>query len=213
MKKPNALIIFAKPPWKEISKTRLRGFLTDEERILIHSFMLEDTIGKLRGTPDAEIIISYWPESSGEFFLRYGLKTFPQRGKDIGERMHNAMQDALRGRQKAVIAGSDIPDISPEDISEAFESLSSNDVVFGPARDGGYYLVGMKRPIKGIFAGIGWSAPSTLKESLGKAEALGLKTALLKRTLSDVDTPKDVKETGILLRAKGPARPRSSGAA
>ena len=82
-------------------------------------------------------------------------------------------------------------------VLNAFDLLSDNDIVFGPARDGGYYLVGLKTPIREIFQDIQWSTSLTLKESLDKASNKGYEVAFTEM-LSDIDTIDDLKRVGVL---------------
>jgi glycosyltransferase A (GT-A) superfamily protein (DUF2064 family) len=108
------------------------------------------------------------------------------------------MYDAIRHvldmhYEKAVLVGVDIPDLSASIIEDAFHMLSINDAVFGPAKDGGYYLVGLKRPVKELFVDIEWSTAHTLKQTVMKAGVLGL-TVSFTDTLFDLDTMEDFKK-------------------
>jgi rSAM/selenodomain-associated transferase 1 len=191
MKNQNALIIFAKSPEAGNVKTRLAGHLDDAERLRLYTSMLEGTVGKLRSIPEADTLICYVGDK--EYFTKFGLKLFPQSEGDLGERMHLAMKKLLdEGYGKAVLVGVDIPGLTPAIIREAFKLLSDHDAVFGPASDGGYYLVGLKAPNREIFTGIEWSTNTTLKQTLAKAKAAGLKITITD-ILSDVDRPEDLK--------------------
>jgi len=116
-----------------------------------------------------------------------------QPGGDLGRRMLAAFVDMLRTADAAVIIGSDCPSITPEALSDAFEALRNNDLVLGPASDGGYYLIGLRRPIPSLFEGIEWGGPSVLYETRYRAASLGLKTHLLP-IRRDVDDPQDIAE-------------------
>jgi rSAM/selenodomain-associated transferase 1 len=116
-----------------------------------------------------------------------------QQGADVGERMDNAIRDLLKmGAKKAVITGADIPDLSDEIIETAFRKLDQVDIVIGPAKDGGYYLIGMKSRHPAIFQDIPWSTGKVLEETMRIIEKLQLKCALI-TTLSDLDTADDYK--------------------
>lgn len=116
-----------------------------------------------------------------------------QEGDGLGERMHTALGDALgEGARGAVLVGSDIPGISANVLSRAFETLTRRDVVLGPARDGGYYLVGLRRPAPGLFRGIYWGTDDVLRQTLRAVRRLGLSHALLDE-LDDMDTPEDLE--------------------
>ena len=115
-----------------------------------------------------------------------------QNGADLGERMLNAFKDGFEaGYKRIVLIGSDLPDINATHIEKGIEALRNNDVVFGPAEDGGYYLVGMSRLEKAIFKNKPWSQPNLLKLTLKELEALQVKVNILE-TLNDIDTYEDL---------------------
>jgi rSAM/selenodomain-associated transferase 2 len=115
-----------------------------------------------------------------------------QTGDNLGERMHNSFVEAFEhGAERVILAGTDCPAISAEIFERAFHAVNRNDVVLGPASDGGYYLIGMKRPIPQIFAGISWGAEDVLRQTTQVADKLGLQLALID-LLSDVDRPNDL---------------------
>jgi uncharacterized protein len=119
----------------------------------------------------------FWPNS---------FQPFKQGTGDIGERMKRAMAHMPPG--PVVIIGTDVPDITGDHIEAAFKALGNHDVVFGPAADGGYWLVGARRTpaIPDVFSGVRWSSQHTLQDSLAKLRKKGSKVALLE-TLNDVD--------------------------
>ena len=106
--------------------------------------------------------------------------------------MKNAFEKVFSaGSQKVIIVGTDIPDLSKEVIIKAFELLDSNDVVIGPAKDGGYYLLGMKKMHTKLFDKIEYSTSSVLSETLLKIKELNLTYHLLPE-LRDIDTEEDL---------------------
>ena len=121
----------------------------------------------------------------------------PQGDGDIGLRMARAFEAAFQDEAElTVIIGSDIPQISADIIHQAFDGLQTNDLVFGPARDGGYYLIGMKHTIPfetycRLFDGINWGSGEVLSQTLQIAGASGLRFILLEM-LGDVDRPADL---------------------
>jgi rSAM/selenodomain-associated transferase 1 len=192
VKNRNALIIFAKSPAGGNVKTRLASHLNENKRLKLYTALLDGTVEKLRDIPGADTLISY--AGDGEYFGNFGLRMFPQAGGDLGRKMHIAIDKVLgEGYLKAVLVGVDIPGLSDEIIRKAFNLLEDCDAVFGPARDGGYYLVGLKAPTEEIFNGIEWSTEATLKQTLAKAESTGLKVSLTD-TLSDIDRPEDLEK-------------------
>ncbi len=112
---------------------------------------------------------------------------------DIGVRMRLAFQKAFRqGWKQVVLIGSDLPDLTAAIIQESFERLTNHDLVLGPARDGGYYLIGLKADRPELFgSSIIWGSEGVLKNTLIMADQLGLNTTLLER-LRDVDRPEDL---------------------
>jgi len=122
---------------------------------------------------------------------------FVQEGLDLGERMQNAFKKGFDdGFEKIILIGSDLPDISPDIIHEGFDALEHNKVVFGPAEDGGYYLVGMSKPQFSVFQNKEWSTEGLLKNTLSELKESNIKTALL-QTLNDIDTFEDLKTSKI----------------
>ena len=106
------------------------------------------------------------------------------------------MEDAFArafadGAERVVIVGSDLPDVSASLLRRAFDVLDSHPAVLGPARDGGYYLLGLTRPVDGIFRGIAWSTPDVLAATLDRFRAAGIDPVMLEE-LSDVDEVGDL---------------------
>jgi rSAM/selenodomain-associated transferase 1 len=102
-----------------------------------------------------------------------------------------------QGVEKAIIIGTDCVDISEEIISEAFDTLQIVDVILGPAEDGGYYLLGLTKPIPEIFDDVNWSTEFVLHQTLNKIKERELQYKLLK-TLRDVDTVHDLSNEQLL---------------
>ena len=119
-----------------------------------------------------------------------------QKGMTLGEKMSNAFDEAFDSHKKVVIIGSDCYDLTSKLIQTAFELLEENDLVVGPAKDGGYYLLGMSEFFPQLFQGKEYSTDSVLQELLDEANELDLSVHKLP-ILSDVDTIEDLKETDI----------------
>ncbi len=115
-----------------------------------------------------------------------------QCGKDLGERMQNAFKDGFEaGYKKIVLIGSDLPDITANHILQGIEALNHNNIVFGPAEDGGYYLIGMSNLNTMLFENKPWSQPSLLNITLNELKQHSIKHHLLE-TLNDIDTFEDL---------------------
>ncbi|NJP11900.1 MAG: glycosyltransferase [Leptolyngbyaceae cyanobacterium RU_5_1] len=111
---------------------------------------------------------------------------------DLGARMARSLQPAFSaGVTQIVIIGTDCPQLDAVLLEQAFEALHQRDLVLGPATDGGYYLIGVRRFVPELFAGIAWSTPDVLQQTVAIAQKLGLAIAYLS-TLSDIDYPEDL---------------------
>ncbi|GBE05662.1 MAG TPA: glycosyltransferase [Nitrospirae bacterium] len=197
MKNKNALIIIAKYPELNNVMTRLAGSMPDKKRLVLYISLLESTVQRLRSIPGVDTFIAYAPQNSKEYFSKFNVKLLPLSKGDLGERMLDAMSRVLaEGYEKTALAGVDIPELTGSIILKAFELLSGNDIVYGPAGDGGYYLVGIKKPVKEIFNDIQWSTERTLEQCMDKAKQFGYSVVFTK-TLSDVDTPEDLENTDL----------------
>ncbi len=116
----------------------------------------------------------------------------PQSEGDLGQRMLSAFVASLsQGRRRVVLIGSDCPEITAPILSSAFALLTDHDLVLGPARDGGYYLIGLTAPYPELFQDMPWGTAAVLTKTQTKAARLGLKTALLE-PLTDIDRPEDL---------------------
>ncbi|MEQ8628341.1 TIGR04282 family arsenosugar biosynthesis glycosyltransferase [Ekhidna sp.] len=124
------------------------------------------------------------------------FKLTSQKGFTLGEKMSNAFDEAFDSYNKVIIIGSDCYDLSSKHIKLAFEMLEENDVVVGPAKDGGYYLLGMSEFFPQLFQDKEYSTGKVLRELLEEAEELELSVYKLPE-LNDVDTLDDLKETNI----------------
>ena len=191
----NALIIIAKYPEKESVKTRLKGLMPDNKRLQLYITLLNHTLRKLGSIPGVDTFIAFAPENAGEYFKQFNVKLIPLHEGDLGKRMFEALREVFgSGYQRASLVGADIPDLCDSIILDSFDILSENDLVYGPAEDGGYYLVGMRKLIKEVFENVPWSSDQTLGKSLEQAGRFGYRTGFT-RMLSDIDTIEDVKRS------------------
>ncbi len=116
----------------------------------------------------------------------------PQQGGDLGTRMRQALYDALALNDgPAVLVGTDIPRMRAHHLKTAFQALDRYDVVLGPSRDGGYWLVGLRRPVD-IFDGIAWGTQRVREQTLDAIRSLGLSVAPMAE-LDDIDTEADLR--------------------
>ncbi len=121
-----------------------------------------------------------------------GGEKFVQEGEDLGERMKNAFQYGFdQGYDKIVLIGSDLPNITTEIINSGFDALNESTITFGPADDGGYYLIGMSEMITSVFENKPWSQSSLLDSTLQELSKQQVSVSLLE-TLNDIDTFDDL---------------------
>ena len=117
----------------------------------------------------------------------------PQQGSDLGERMLNAFKHVFeKGCKRAVLIGSDCPDISRDIITQSFDILKAKHIVLGPAYDGGYYLIGVREPKPELFSNIEWGTEKVLSQTIDKINAAGLSLGLLPM-LRDIDRVEDLQ--------------------
>ena len=145
-----------------------------------------------------ELALAFTPAEAHDAFAMLaagsGFRLFAQRGRGLGERLQNIFADTLaNGYQAVTVIDSDSPDLPKSTVRESFRLLLSGraDAVFGPSFDGGYYLVGLRRPQPELFENISWSTATVLEATLAKARAIGLKTELL-AWWNDLDTCADL---------------------
>jgi uncharacterized protein len=199
MSSDNRILIFARYPVPGEAKTRLIPSLGPEGAARLHRRMTEKAVAMARaalvpaGKPDAEIMIccAGAPIRAFRAWLGQDLHYAKQPSGDIGVRMGRAFRSTLKHSAAAFAIGTDVPDITPAILAQAFEILRSHDVVLGPAGDGGYYLIGMKRYHPELFSGIEWGTERVWNQTLQIISKLGLKVAKLPM-LSDVDRPEDL---------------------
>ena len=208
---PQRLIVFTRFPEPGKTKTRLIPALGPEgaarlqrqmtEHILATAAILSNRPGlttEVRHDGGNSALMLEWLGS--QFSYR------PQGPGDLGRRMVRAFEEAFRDSNKgAVIIGSDIPGISAQIIEQAFDGLQKNDLVIGPAHDGGYYLIGLKNTAPAetyarLFENINWGTDAVLSQTLQTARKSGLGFIMLE-TLADVDHPADLHHWQKLKRS------------
>ena len=155
--------------------------------------MASDAVERLR-CPAYDLVVCYDPATAAaevRAWLGEDVTLMPQVAGDLGHRMRCALDAALEVASEACVVGTDVPDLTAGLVEEAFEGLSNADLVIGPAEDGGYYLLALKRPIPELFEGVPWSTAEVLSRTLAAARRLGLEARTLE-TLRDVDTLDDL---------------------
>jgi len=186
-----ALIIFVKNPILGKAKTRVAATVGDEKALEIYKELLGYT-RCIASKIEAERLLfyTYFVDNEDDWSNEFFQKHLQTEG-DLGEKMKHAFEMAFKaGAKKVAIIGSDCGDISPEIINNAYDLLDSNDLVIGPAEDGGYYLMGMSQPCYFVFEDKLWSNPALFKMTVEHIKKEGSSFALLP-TLNDIDTYHD----------------------
>ncbi|MFZ2096803.1 MAG: TIGR04282 family arsenosugar biosynthesis glycosyltransferase [Anaerolineales bacterium] len=193
---PHALLVVAKQPTPGQTKTRLCPPLTHAQAADLYDCFLRDTLDMMRKVPGVQCVIGYLPEDARGYFrqLAPDMGLICQRGRSLGERLDNLLTEILAsGSQRAIVMDSDSPTLPVGYISIAFDRLTDVDVVLGPTRDGGYYLIGMKQPQPHLLRQVQMSTTHVLTDTLALAKDTGL-TAFLLPTWYDVDTIADLNQ-------------------
>ncbi len=203
------VLLFVKLPEQGKVKSRLaRDMEWGLVRRLYESMVL-DTIAMLQRTKVPFLIYHDPPDAFERMrsWLGPDYSYIPQTGADLGERMEQAFVRIFReGADKALLIGSDIPGLSSAVILEAFESLASHDAVIGPARDGGYYLIGFQKNgfEAAVFHDMLWSTKAVYNETIMRLRENARKFHVLPQC-TDVDTKEDLKTLLPELEKQGPA--------
>ncbi|MGF1479174.1 MAG: TIGR04282 family arsenosugar biosynthesis glycosyltransferase [Cyanophyceae cyanobacterium] len=191
------LLIFTRYPEPGKTKTRLIPALGEAGAANLQQQMTQHTLKQakeLRSQRPLSIQVYYAGGSSTVMQAWLGPDlTYCQQGVgDLGQRMKQAFQSALAaGMERVVAIGTDCPDIDAAILAKALTALKQHDLVLGPAEDGGYYLIGLKRLVPELFTGIDWGTETVLRSTQHIAQTLGL-TVYSLRLLNDVDRPEDL---------------------
>jgi rSAM/selenodomain-associated transferase 1 len=191
------LIIFTRYPQPGKTKTRLIPALGVEGAANLQRQMTEFTLSKVKKFQKSAAISFEVRFVGGDLqlmqdWLGTELNYQLQGNGDLGKRMENSFLSAFnKGAQEVVIIGIDCPGVNAQVLAEAFEKIQNCDLLLGPAVDGGYYLIGLKRAIGELFINIDWGTAKVLQQTVDIAEHLNLSVASL-RTLADVDRPEDL---------------------
>jgi len=117
----------------------------------------------------------------------------PQSNGDLGARLNHAVSAGFaNGDEAVVVIGADCPELDDAVLEDAFAALGHHDLVLGPASDGGYYLIGLRKPAPKLFENMPWSGDALLSQTIQKARSIGFSLRLL-NSLSDVDRPEDLE--------------------
>lgn len=193
----NALLVVAKRPAPGRTKTRLTPPLSPEQAAALYECFLCDTLDLVRRLPEVAPAIAFLPAEERAYFeaLAPDFELVLQEGANLGERLDNALTRLLvAGYQRVAIMNSDGPTLPQACLTGAFEALSGRaDVVLGPCDDGGYYLIGLKRPAPRLLREVRMSTPNVLSDTLAIAAEEGLRVEMLP-TWYDVDDAESLEQ-------------------
>jgi uncharacterized protein len=194
------LLVFARTPLAGAVKTRLIPALSAQAAADLHRQLVSRTLERACAARGAQVQLWIAGDPFDAFVQdcaeRFCTPVFEQRGADLGRRMADAFEGALpaAGRtSRCVLIGTDCPAQTVQDLEQAADALRSHDAVLQPADDGGYVLVGLRRPRPELFDQIDWGGPRVTEQTLQRAESLGLALHLL-RTLPDLDSASDLQK-------------------
>lgn len=178
-------------------KTRLAKSIGDQHALALHKHFARDILETLQynGRP---LILYYYPAQAKSDLVAWLGKKYPlapQQGNSLGERMGNAFGRVFdRGYDRAAIIGADIPHLSGAILNEAFSGLETADAVIGPARDGGYYLIGFnaKALCSAVFEGVPWGTAAVFEKTIQRCHQNNIHLHHLP-FMRDIDDVHDLK--------------------
>lgn len=181
------IVIFARWPEPGRVKTRLAQVYGDEGAAAIYRRLLDHTLEVARAS-GLRVELRVTGATVESFRSHFGddIAIAEQGDGDLGARL-------ARVDPPALVIGSDLPGLTSDLLREAASELASSEVVIGPARDGGYWLIGFRGPCPWLFDDMAWSTPQVLPETLARCTARGIAPALLPE-LADVDEPADLAD-------------------
>ncbi len=190
-----ALLVFTRAPVPGQTKTRLIPLLGTQGAAEFHETVLSETLADAKASMFETVEIWCEPDINHPFLqqcsLNFSCALTVQHGNNLGEKMHHATDVALVTNNFVVLIGSDCPAITTDILNQSYQHLTNGkDDVMGPTSDGGYYLIGLKKPEHGIFQDISWGEGNVAETTRQKFNLLGMDYAELEE-LSDIDTPDD----------------------
>jgi hypothetical protein len=198
---PKRLLVFARLPERGAVKTRLASEIGDERALAVYSAMLRDALASIgESKDDIEVEVTWAPTAAADgesLTSAFGNRSLAmQTGESLGDRLSMAFSERFffHRTDSIVAVGVDDPTIPRPLIDAAFELLESCDWVVGPARDGGYYLIGCRGPAydNEAFQDIAWGTSSVFSSTIAKIRAWERNLAILPMR-NDIDTAEDLE--------------------
>ena len=189
-----AIAVFAKAPVPGQAKTRLAPLLGADGAAALQAGLVRRALSTAIASGVGPVSLHCAPDERHGFFARcatqFRVPLVPQRGADLGGRMHAAFVDAFSAGSALIVIGSDCPALTPEDLRNAREALREAPAVISPAEDGGYVLVGLAHDVPSIFPGVAWGTGTVLRQTRARFADAGLRCVELAERW-DVDRPED----------------------
>ena len=191
------ILVFCKAPIPGKVKTRLLSVLSSSEAADLYRKLAGRMLDCAIDSSLADVNLWCYPDVTHTFFQKYkdcGVPLYQQQGADLGERMYQAALHSLaqEGVNRVLIIGADCPTLDEHYLESALNKLDDHDAVLGPAEDGGYGLIGLRKADPAIFSDITWSASEVCADTCKIMNKLNYNWSLLP-LLWDVDRPEDLK--------------------
>ncbi|MCG6934702.1 MAG: TIGR04282 family arsenosugar biosynthesis glycosyltransferase [Proteobacteria bacterium] len=189
------ILIFAKAPVPGKVKTRLVPALSRNAAAELHSQLTRRTVRMALASQLAPVDLYCSPDLQHALFLeleKLGVRRVAQTGRDLGERMYHALDSTLTDCDRVVLIGTDCPVMDCGYLHQAFQKLDQSDAVLGPAEDGGYVMIGMRRAEASVFEQIEWGSAQVLQQTRDRLRTRGLRWDEL-ATLWDIDRYQDLQ--------------------
>ena len=192
----NLIIIFYRNPVKGTVKTRLAAGIGDEAALAVYKQLSEMTMKAVRPVASKKNVYYDQHITHDDIWSEGDFEKTVQVGFDLGERMAAAFRHGFeQGCERILIIGTDCPDLKTNMLEDAFNQLDTYDAVIGPALDGGYYLLGLKRFISEVFQDMVWGSDQVFQQTMIRLKHLGQSVGLLE-PLRDIDRPEDIDQWG-----------------
>ncbi len=193
-----ALLVFTRAPVPGQTKTRLIPLLGAQGAAEFHETVLSETLANAKASMFETVEIWCEPDINHPFLqqcsLNFSCALTVQHGNNLGEKMHNATNETLATYNFVVLIGCDCPAISTDILNQSYQALSNGkDAVLGPSSDGGYYLIGLKKPNPDIFQDMSWGEGDVADKTRHILNRQGLDYVELEE-LADIDTPDDYQK-------------------
>lgn len=187
-----AVAVFARAPIPGKTKTRLIPALGPDGSAEFHRALLMDTLGKVAAMKSqATRYLFVTGNKIPEDIVPRVFQSQRQKGRDLDQRLEHAFTQLLQQHTRVIIIGTDSPMLAPAMLRIALEEMRTTDSVLGPCPDGGYYLIGLRRTIRGLFAGIRMGTQFAFQDTLTNLLTHGFSCSVLE-SCPDIDHPSDL---------------------